>query len=173
MEKRLNKKTEEYSSEFKNNVREFASKIGITQTDPTMNSLLQYIYDYKRLEFDKSDLTRRKRVKNTVPLFERYCANRANGEQCTRRKKEDAEYCGTHMKGTPHGIMSSQDDTNAKSSNQQIEVWAQDIRGIIYYLDKYGNVYQPEDIITNKLNPRIIAKYVHHGDVYSIPEMNV
>jgi hypothetical protein len=47
-------------------------------------------------------------------------------------------------------------------------VWAQDIRGIIYYLDINANVYQPEDIISNKINPRIIAKYVRVGEVYSI-----
>lgn len=170
MERRLNKKTEDYMSEFKNNVREYASQIGIS---PETNTLLQYIYDYKRLEFGKDDLTRRKRVKNTVPFFERCCANRASGEQCTRRKKETEEYCGTHMKGTPHGIMSSGTTEVAKKQNQQIEVWAQDIRGIIYYLDNNANVYQPEDIISNKLNPRIIAKYVKTGETYSIPALNV
>lgn len=172
MERRLNKKTEEYTTEFKNNVKEFASKLGISQLDDDTNSLLQYIYDYKRLEFGKDDLTRRKRVKNAVPFFERCCANRASGEQCTRRKKNEDLYCGTHMKGTPHGIMSSNPEEST-AGNKQIEVWAQDIRGIIYYLDKNDNVYQPEDIISNRINPRVIAKYVRHGDVFSIPSLNV
>ena len=173
MERRLNKKTEDYTTEFKNNVKDHVAKLDVMQTDPeAMNSVLQYIFDYTRLEFGKDDLTRRKRVKNAVPFFERCCANRASGEQCTRRKKETFEYCGTHMKGTPHGIMSSETD-HVKVQNQQIEVWAQDIRGIIYYLDKNENVYQPEDIISNKINPRIIAKYVRHGDSFSIPSLNV
>lgn len=172
MERRLNKKTEEYTTEFKNNVKEFASKLGISQLDNETNSLLQYIYDYKRLEFGKDDLTRRKRVKNAVPFFERCCANRASGEQCTRRKKNEDMYCGTHMKGTPHGIMSNNPE-ESNAGNKQIEVWAQDIRGIIYYLDKNDNVYQPEDIISNRINPRIIAKYVRNGEVFSIPSLNV
>ena len=35
------------------------------------------------------------------------------------------------------------------------------------------NVYQAEDIISNKVNPKIIAKYVHEGEIYSIPEFSI
>jgi hypothetical protein len=59
------------------------------------------------------------------------------------------------------------------ATTQKVEVWAQDIMGIIYYIDKAGNVYQAEDIISNKTNPKIIAKYVKHGDVYSIPQFGI
>jgi len=52
-------------------------------------------------------------------------------------------------------------------------VWAQDIKGIIYHLDKNGNVYQQEDVIANKMNPKIIAKYVKTGEQYSIPELGI
>jgi hypothetical protein len=172
MERRLNKKADDHAMEFKNSVKKYATQLGISQENQEMTSLLQFIYDYNRLEFGKDDLVRRKRVKNSVPFFERCCANRANGEQCTRRKKDAEEYCGTHMKGTPHGIMSADVD-NAKQPSKQVEVWAQDIRGIIYYLDNNANVYQPEDIISNKINPRIIAKYIRSGDVFSIPALNV
>ena len=133
--------------------------------------LLQYVYDYERLSFEKEDFQKRKRVKNFVPVFDRCCAKRATNEQCTRRKKEGNEYCGTHMKGTPHGIIDNQEDT--KITTQKIEVWAQDIQGIIYYIDKSNNVYKAEDIIVNKMNPKIIAKYIKNGDVYSIPEFNI
>jgi hypothetical protein len=129
------------------------------------------VYDYERLSFEKEDFQKRKRVKNFVPIFDRCCAKRATNQQCTRRKKEANEYCGTHMKGTPHGVVDTQED--AKVTTQKIEVWAQDIQGIIYYIDKNNNVYQAEDIIINKLNPKIIAKYVKNGDTYSIPEFNI
>ena len=52
-------------------------------------------------------------------------------------------------------------------------MFAQDIQGIIYYIDKNSNVYQAEDIIINKINPKIIAKYVKEGENYSIPEFNI
>ena len=58
----------------------------------------------------KEDFQKRKRVKNVVPQFERCGAKRANGEQCTRRKKDDSCFCGTHVKGTPHGEVSTTDD---------------------------------------------------------------
>jgi S-adenosylmethionine hydrolase len=115
---------------------------------------------------------KRKRVKNFVPIFDRCCAKRATNEQCTRRKKDGFEYCGTHMKGTPHGVIDNQEN-DVKINTQKIEVWAQDIQGIIYYIDKFGNVYQAEDIVVNKVNPKIIAKYVKNGENYSIPEFNL
>jgi hypothetical protein len=170
MEKRLNKKLETWISGFKDNIREKATQIGISKNEQT-NQLIQYIYDYDRLTFGKEDFQKRKRVKNVVPFFDRCCAKRASNEQCTRRKKDGIEYCGTHMKGTPHGIIDNQNES--KPNTQKIEVWAQDIQGIIYYIDKAYNVYQAEDIIINKLNPKIIAKYKKNGDVYSIPEFNI
>ncbi len=170
MEKRLNKKLEVWITSFKDDIREKATQIGISKNDQT-NQLIQYIYDYDRLTFGKEDFQKRKRVKNVVPFFDRCCAKRASNEQCTRRKKDKSEYCGTHMKGTPHGIIDNQNES--KPNTQKIEVWAQDIQGIVYYIDKSYNVYQAEDIIVNKLNPKIIAKYIKTGDTYSIPEFNI
>lgn len=170
MEKRLNKKLEVWITSFKDDIREKATQIGISKNDQT-NQLIQYIYDYDRLTFGKEDFQKRKRVKNVVPFFDRCCAKRASNEQCTRRKKDGIEYCGTHMKGTPHGIIDSQNES--KPNTQKIEVWAQDIQGIVYYIDKAYNVYQAEDIVINKLNPKIIAKYIKIGEVYSIPEFNI
>ena len=50
-----------------------------------------FIYQKKILLKEKN--------KNFVPINERCCACRANGEQCTRRKQEGINYCGTHFKG--------------------------------------------------------------------------
>jgi hypothetical protein len=115
---------------------------------------------------------KRKRVKNAVNLNDRCCAKRASEEQCTRRKKEGYEYCGTHLKGTPHGIC-DKDASSDKQHGQKVEVWVQDIQGIVYYIDKNYNVYQAEDIIVNKQNPKVIAKYVKNGENYFIPEFLV
>ena len=170
MEKRLNKKIDSYITTFKEDIRTKIDEIGSSKDDK-MNQLLLYIYDYAHPCINKEDFQKRKRVKNFVPIFERCCAKRATNEQCTRRKKEGYEYCGTHLKGTPHGIVDNQEEN--KITTQKIEVWAQDIQGIIYYIDKCNNVYQAEDIISNKLNPKIIAKYVKNNEQYSIPEFNL
>jgi hypothetical protein len=168
MEKRLNKKLDSYICEFKDNIR---SKIDKIATNEEMNNLLQYIYDYEKLAFTKEDFAKRKRIKNIVPLFELCSAKRANCSQCTRRRREGSIYCGTHLKGTPHGIMDKNNET--VDETQKVEVWAQDILGIIYYIDKTGNVYQAEDIVNNKPNPKIIAKYVKTATGFSIPEFGI
>ena len=169
MERRLNKKIETYITTFKDCIRDKTTLLGIKNEET--NHLLQFIYDYDRLVLQKEDFMKRKRVKNIVPFFDRCCAKKASGEQCTRRKKKTDEYCGTHLKGTPHGIIDGQDDNT--QSSQKVEVWAQDIQGIIYYIDKNNNVYQAEDIVSNKVSPIIIAKYVRNGDVFSIPEFGI
>jgi hypothetical protein len=144
--------------------------MGMTKNEQ-VNQLLQFIYDYDRLSFNKEDFQKRKRVKNFVPMYDRCCAKRASDEQCTRRKKDGCEFCGTHLKGTPHGVIDTQNET--KNTTQKVEVCAQDIQGIVYYIDKNNNVYQAEDIISNKINPKIIARYVKSGETYSIPEFNI
>ena len=171
MERRLNKKTDEYFREFKNNIKNKVSQIQSVGPNESVVELLQFIVDYENLSFTKDDLIKRKRVKNMVPGLDRCCAKRANNEQCTRRKKDGNEYCGTHIKGIPHGIVTLNQEL--KQNTKQIEVYAQDISGIIYYIDKMGNVYSPEDVIVDKVNPRIIARYKKVGDKYSIPEWNI
>jgi hypothetical protein len=170
MERRLNKKIEQYLSGFKDEIRARATDLGLTKNEGG-NQLLQFVYDYDRLVLGKEDFVKRKRVKNVVSYFDRCSAKRACDQQCTRRKKDGHEYCGTHMKGTPHGIVETNDEE--KITTSKLEVWAQDIQGIIYYIDKNGNVYQAEDVVVNKVNPTIIAKYVKNGDVFSIPEFGI
>jgi hypothetical protein len=169
MEKRLSKKVNDYIHAFKTSIVNKLKTIPVCD-DSRMDKvdLVTYVYEYDKFEFNKEDFLKRKRVKNMVPVYERCCAKRATGEQCTRRKKDDCLYCGTHSKGTPHGIISD------KMSGQvltKIEVCAVDIKGIVYYVDNNYNVYDPEDIVTNRNNPRVIAKYEKHGDVYTIPDL--
>ena len=106
---------------------------------------------------ETEDFTKRKRIKNKIPLGDRCCAKRANGEQCTRRKKSDQDnYCGTHMKGVPHGSINVvvSDFVGVKK-----EVWVEEIGGIMYYLDNNNNIYNTEDVMSNRENPKIIAKW--------------
>ncbi len=170
MERRLNKKVETYITTLKDNIREKATQLGINN-DLKSTQLVQYIIDYERLCFTKEDFQKRKRVKNFVPIYDRCCAKRASNEQCTRRRKEGSEFCGTHMKGTPHGIVDVQNDNTV--TTQKVDVWVQDIQGIVYYIDNANNVYDTTDILKNTMNPKIIAKYVKHGEQYSIPELNI
>lgn len=171
MERRLNKKINDYVHTFKTDITEkIKSLVAVNNNDETdVVGLTSYIYEYSRFEFHKDDFLKRKRVKNTVPNYERCCAKRASGEQCTRRRKDESSYCGTHSKGTPHGIIS--DTENSSQITTKVEVSTIDIKGIVYYIDNTCNVYDPQDIVANNINPKIIAKYVKNDDEYTIPEL--
>ena len=113
---------------------------------------------------EKNCKPRRKRVKNVIPYHERCQGLRGNGTRCTRKasaKKNDCIFCGTHIKGTPHGKISDEDVTPIQ---KKVTVWAQDINGIIYYIDDNNNVYDPQDIMDNKINPTVIAKWQKRVD---------
>ena len=169
MERRLAKKLEAHQLSFKNDIKEWVVK-NLSKVDSNqIGKLLTFVYDYPNLSLSKEDFQKRKRVKNTVPQFERCTAKRASGEQCTRRKKDGACFCGTHIKGTPHGII---DDTNESVQEfKKVEVWVQEIKGINYYIDAEKNVYLPEDIISNSKSPRIIGTWELNDEEYSIPNM--
>jgi hypothetical protein len=105
----------------------------------------------------------------------RCSAKRANGEQCTRKRRDDCEFCGTHYKGTPHGVTTQTDASAETASNESItlEVFAEEIGGIVYYIDKCKNVYKTDDVLQTKMNPTIIAKWEKMGDKYTIPEFGL
>ena len=172
MERRLNKKLEDYIIGFKNDiVKQLQDLSNDLMSEPTSqiaidsrikcNSIIGFVYNYEKLRLNKEDFMKRKRVKSVVPIYDRCCAKRASGEQCTRRKKNNEMYCGTHIKGTPNSVMEEQVGEAPTTKNVKVDIWAQDIKGIIYYIDKAGNVYDTEDIMKiDKYPKRVIAKYV-------------
>jgi len=185
MERRLNHRIEEYLIEFKNQIAgriqtiiqgteesgRDASSLGDIKAK--CNSLAAFVYNYDKIKVGKDDFMKRKRVKSVVPIYDRCCAKRASGEQCTRRKKEGESYCGTHIKGTPHSVMEENVNEPSTPKNVKVDIWAQDIKGIIYYIDKVGNVYDTEDIMKiDKYPKRVIAKYIQDAKgSYSIPSI--
>lgn len=173
MEKRVNTRIQKYVSSLKDDVRNKIVDLGFDKQSQ-VNELLEYIYEYDRLVLQKDDFIKRKRVQNSIPQNNRCSAKRANGEQCTRRRKTDCEFCGTHYKGTPHGlVLSGETEEDAHATTQKVEVIATEIKGIVYYVDKYNNVYKTEDILQGIDNPRIIAKCLRTGHVFTIPEFGL
>jgi hypothetical protein len=142
-----------------------ASDITTLNMNQELTSILDHVYSCENLKLTKDDFKLRKRVKNSVPLDDRCQAKRANGEQCTRRKKDNHLCCGTHTKGTPHGMINVSENLLC---TVKIETWVQDIKGIMYHVDNQNNVYDPEDIISNKVNPRVISKYTKIDNVYTL-----
>jgi hypothetical protein len=171
MEKRLNTKLEEYITKFKDDIRSKILDMEIENKEHA-SELINYVYDYNRLTFQKDDFVKRKRVKNSIPNQNRCSAKRANGEQCTRRCKEESEFCGTHYKGTPHGLV--QQDVTHQPDVQKLDVFAKEVKGgIVYYIDSENNVYKTEDVLEGKTNPRIVAKCVIVDGECTIPDFGL
>jgi len=174
MENRIGRKVDLYLSDFKNEIKQWFNKNNSDICGPCNQSdFLKFIFDYNGISLLKDDFQKRKRVKNSIPIQIRCCAKRANGEQCTRRKKGENDFCGTHCKGIPYGkIQHNQTDV---SVTKQKKIWVQDIKGINYYIDDVGNIYDHEDVLSNKINPGIITQYSKDlvNDVYHIPEYGI
>ena len=172
MERRITKKCDAHFQEFKSDIKKWLDNSDFSKCHQ-YSEFLKYLYDHEGISLEKEDFQKRKRVKNMVPHFDRCVANRANGEQCTRRKQTNCDYCGTHIKGTPHGKISV-DSVDVKPVTSKIEVFVQEIKGINYYIDKSGNVYCTEDIISNSKSPAIIAKYEKNiNGEYYIPSLGL
>ena len=160
MEKKIQSQIDYNFEEFKNMV------IDNLKNDMSREEIIQNINSFKTLQLTKEDFKKRKRVKNNIPLYNRCCACRANGDQCTRKKHPNYNFCGTHIKGTPHGIISNITEPN---NTQKVEIRTQDVNGMVYYIDNNNNVYDPSDILKNITNPKVIAQYKLNDDnTYSI-----
>ena len=60
------------------------------------------------------------------------------------------------------------------NQNFTIDVVAKEIKGIVYYIDNFNNVYNSEDIMQSKENPQIIARYEKIDDnTYTIPSLGL
>ena len=177
MDKLVNEKSCSYIHTMKSSFKELYKdkKIEELSKDELKSltyQMINFMEDYSILEFNSSDFLKRKRVKNIVPQYDRCIAKIANMKQCTRRKKAKSDLCGTHLKGVPHGTL---EDIDIGPKTTKVTVTAHDIKGIYYYLDDSGNVYDTADIVQGKNDPRVVAKYIKNQEngTLHIPEYNI
>ena len=149
-----------------------------TSDNQLKSDFMKFVFDYNAIPSSTAirQKNEKKRKRTKIPTYELCIANRANGEQCTRRKKQinnknevsgsiSHTFCGTHLKGTPNGIIKT---TTEPILDEKINIWVADIGGINYYIDNNHNVYHTDDVLKNKHSPRIIAKWTKNNDDYAI-----
>ena len=153
--KRLNDKGRQMFSEFGDDLTKILVELGVSEEQRMR--IKCFVANYQFGQFSEDDLKKRKRNTHVVVNGDRCIAKRSNGEQCTRRHKEDSQYCGTHNKGQPHG----QVDESLTGNELKREVRAEEIKGIVYYIDDDGNVYDTEQVHQNFENPEVIGKYLN------------
>ncbi len=102
MERNIKQKICEFSKEFKTSIQTWLkdNKVSDKEGNDVTQEFLHYIFDYETLCLDTDDFKKRKRIKNQIPNYDRCLALRLNNERCTRKKKKDCCFCGTHKKGT-------------------------------------------------------------------------
>lgn len=180
-----NRQIDSYLIQFKQEIQSKIKTLEFQEKDKLCD-LLEYIWEYPKFSFQKEDtqLFVKKIDKKTLdtkttsstsvaitPEEQCIAKRSSDGVQCTRKKKKGSQYCGTHAKIEKRNQELPQ-QSNISTVSNKMEVSAEDIRGIIYYIDSHNNVYHTEDILENKENPRIIAKAIRHPDnTFSIPEL--
>ena len=171
-----NKRIESYLIQFKQDIQQKIKTTEFQEKEKTCE-LLEYIWEYPKFQFQQkhdanlfNKKTEKKSTETTAnqqvkPEDQCIAKRSADGDQCTRKKKKGSNYCGTHAKIEKNA-------TNQAPPINKMEVSAEDIHGIIYYIDAHNNVYHTEDILESKENPRIIAKAIRHPDnTFTIPEL--
>ena len=107
MEKNIIAKINKNSSELKKNMIDWIKKNNVNISDDTgrdkTNEFIEHISDFPTIQLTKDDFKRRTRIKTVIPNYERCCALKLNGDQCTRKNKDKQNFCGTHIKGLPYG----------------------------------------------------------------------
>ena len=175
MERRLSKKIQTHCDTFKKNIYKWLDEnnFSITKGNCDKNYIDKFkifMDNYEDITFTKEDFLKRKRIKNMAPQQDRCTAKRADGSQCTRRKKSGKHFCGTHIKGTPHGEIATADET--LPTTKKIDVWTEDIKGIHSFIDSDGNVYCTSDVMQNKENPAVIGRWEKIEGEYMIKDIS-
>ena len=63
MEKRINKKIEVYFTKCKDDICKKITELNFDDKEK-MNELIEYVYEYERLQMYQDDLSKRKKIKN-------------------------------------------------------------------------------------------------------------
>ena len=94
---------------------------------------------------------------------QRCTAIRAGGQQCTRRRKENTTFCGTHVRYGQSTCVSDNIESLSTPTEKNINVGTtRSLRavvsssGIPHFVDDESNVWCAEDVCSENINPRKI-----------------
>jgi hypothetical protein len=160
MEKRIIQMVNDHLRAVMGQVTDLVKKVTAGELDLT--ELEARVKEIPLPALEKSDFCKRARANKTpIPDDCRCLAKRVNDQQCTRKRRGESMYCGTHTKGVPYGVVNG-------DKVQKKTVWAEDISGIIYYISNDGFVYSSEDVIKNTPNPAVIGTWTCEQGKYAV-----
>ena len=95
-----------------------------------------------------------KKRERKLPSKDMQCKGRkCDFTQCTRKRKENSDFCQSHIKNLKYGRV---DDVN----DEYIPMWQEDINGVTYLIDNDNMVYT-----NNSKSPELIGKKNILGDI--------
>ena len=74
MDRKLNRRIADYVGDFKKQIKEKALELRFTDTEK-LQELMEFVFQYNRLVLSKEDVSKRKRVKNSIPSNNRVTQN--------------------------------------------------------------------------------------------------
>lgn len=84
----------------------------------------------------------------------------ASAPRCSRRRRPGEQFCGTHMKGQPHGVVAGSSGTGEVRHAVVIE----EVKGIPYYVDAEvpepdapRRAYDPAAVLDGRHNPSVVG----------------
>ena len=149
MLERLNQRSKDHMRSYTLNIKQRLEEKGLSHEDVT-----SLVGNPPALVLTSEDFEKKRRVRTAIPYYERCSGKKADSEQCTRRRQSGSLFCGTHVKGTPYGQVS-----DCEAVSDKIVVHAQEVAGIVHWVDDGGNVYSQEDVYQRLKDPRVIAKF--------------
>ena len=159
-------------------------------TDILLDISEKYNLDYNNLKkeyqlFSKENTEKLapkpKRKRNKIPDKIRCMGRKQCGNQCTRKRRIDIEFCGSHQKGLPYGRIDDGIDYKPKekgkrgrkkknpsledlsSNNDYIATWKDPELGDQYLIDINNIVYT-----NNPERPRIVGKKNSKGEIENL-----
>lgn len=95
-----------------------------------------------------------KKRTRTLPPKDMQCQGRKNDfTQCTRKKKDDTDFCQSHLKNLKFGRVDDEND-------EYIPMWQEDINGKVYLVDNENMVYT-----NDTKSPVLIGKKTDMGEI--------
>jgi len=139
-----------FNNKLKEIFKEISDKHNINFDDLVTN--------YCTKEISISDLSitikKKKRKKNRILDKDELCmAKKADGHQCTRRRKNSNEFCGKHLNNLKFGRID--DDDKYKDTSKYIKTIHEKINDIDYLVDSSNIVYS-----FDKNNPTVIGSKI-------------
>jgi hypothetical protein len=144
VESTVNYKVQSYISQMKFDIQRHIMGLHFVHEPEKINQLVEYILGYDRIELNSNDfLCSPAKKPRTTP-----------SGRVSKKKKETvpnndlAEFFSADAEEVAPVVVPS-----------SIELVAQDISGITFFIDSFGNVYNTEQVMNKLPNPQIVAHY--------------